>query len=351
VPGWVTRWFLRTRASLSARHDRELRDELQLHLTLLEEEYAAQGISPEMARRRAHREFGNATLFQEASHDLFSFRLLEDLVQDLRYAARELRRSVGFTCVAVASLAIGIGAITTAFTVVDAFMLRGLPVRDPERLVALSSASSSTWGSWTYTMFSLWRDSSDGLFEVAASFDLDSSAIVPANSRAKFESDVSDGVFNTKQIYFNYYWVNPFDKYVVFNVSGYGVVYGTGQIEAYGGVILGESFARVFCTAQLNVEDWTTDSFVPLGFPLIQGLFDDGEDQSGFLQSSATSLPTWSRGCDLQYPSVVIQPGGVVGIGVTISLQSETEKGLVYADFSSGDHRVSSPGVLVTVVS
>ena len=146
MPGWLTRWFLRTRASLSARHDRELRDELQLHLTLLEEEYAAQGISPEMARRRAHREFGNATLFQEASHDLFSFRLLEDLVQDLRYAGRELRRSVGFTCVAVASLAVGIGAVTTAFTVVDAFMLRGLPVRDPERLVALSTAAQLKLG-------------------------------------------------------------------------------------------------------------------------------------------------------------------------------------------------------------
>ena len=174
MPGWLTRWFLRTRASLSARHDRELRDELQLHLTLLEEEYAAQGISPEMARRRAHREFGNATLFQEASHDLFSFRLLEDLVQDLRYAARELRRSMGFTCVAVASLAVGIGAVTTAFTVVDAFMLRGLPVRDPERLVALSTAARSNWGSWTYAVFARWRDSSDGLFEVAASTDVES---------------------------------------------------------------------------------------------------------------------------------------------------------------------------------
>ncbi len=188
-------------------------------------------------------------------------------------------------------------------------------------------------------------------FEIAANFTLNSSAIVPANSRAKFTSDVSDGTFDTKQIYFNYYWVNPFDKYVVFNVSGYAVAYGNGQIEAYGGVILGESFARVFCTAQLNVEDWTTDSLVPLGFPLYQGLFDDEEDRSGFLQSSSTSLPTWFRGCDLQYPSAVIRPGGTVGIGVTIELQSQTENGRVYADFSSADHRVSSPGVLITVVS
>ena len=139
MPGWLTRWFLRARATLSARHDRELRDELQLHLKLLEEEYTAQGIPPDLARRRARREFGNATLFQEASHDLFSFRLLEELVQDLRYAVRELRRSAGFTCIAVASLAVGIGAVTATFAVVDAFMLRGLPVRDPERLVAFST--------------------------------------------------------------------------------------------------------------------------------------------------------------------------------------------------------------------
>ncbi len=174
MPGWLTRWFLRTRATLSARHDRELRDELRLHLTLLEEEYTAQGIPAEMARQRAHREFGNATRFQEASHELFAFRLLEEVIQDLRYAARELRRSVGFTCIAVVSLAVGIGATTTAFAVFDAFMLRGLPVRDPDRLVALSTAAQSTWGSWTYVVFARWRDSSDGLFEVAASTDVES---------------------------------------------------------------------------------------------------------------------------------------------------------------------------------
>ncbi len=153
MPGWLTRWFLRVRATLSARHDQELRDELQLHLNLLAEEYIAQGIPPDLARQRAHREFGNATRFQEASHDLFSFRLLEEFVQDLRYAVREIRRSPGFTCIAVSSLAVGIGAVTATFAVVDAFMLRGLPVREPERLVAFSTSDSSNWGSWPYCGF------------------------------------------------------------------------------------------------------------------------------------------------------------------------------------------------------
>ena len=174
MPGWLTRWFLRVRATLSARHDQDLRDELQLHLNLLAEEYIAQGIAPDLARWRARREFGNPTRFQEASHALFSFRQLEEIVQDLRYAVRESRRSPGFTCIAVSSLAVGIGALTATFAVVDAFMLRGLPVREPDRLVAFSTSDSSNWGRWSYWAFTRWRDSPDRLFEVAAASDVSS---------------------------------------------------------------------------------------------------------------------------------------------------------------------------------
>ena len=172
MPGWLTRFLLRARATLSGGHDRELRDELRLHLRLLEEEYTAQGMPAELARRRAHREFGNPTRFQEVSHDLFSFRVLEDLAGDLRYAMREMRRSAGFTCVAASSLAMGIGAVTAAFAVIDVFMLRGLPVRDPERLVAFSTGDSPAWGTWPYASFTHWRNSPDRLFEVAAASDV-----------------------------------------------------------------------------------------------------------------------------------------------------------------------------------
>ena len=172
MPGRVTRFLLRARATFSARRDRELRDELQLHLRLLEEEFIAHGIPPDLARQRAHREFGNATLFQETSHNLFSFRPVEDFIQDLRYATREMRRSIGFTCISVLSLAIGIGAVTAAFAVLDAFILRGLPVQHPERLVALSTAENPRWGSWPYVAFTRWRDSPDVLFDVAASSDV-----------------------------------------------------------------------------------------------------------------------------------------------------------------------------------
>ena len=172
MPGWLTRFLLRARATFSGRHDREVRDELHLHLRLLEEEYLVRGMAPDVARARAHREFGNATLFQEASHDLFSFRLVEDFIQDLQYAIREMRRSPAFTCIAVSSLAIGIGSLTTAFSVIDAFMLRGLPVRDPQQLVAFSTNESSSWGSWSYAAYARWRSSTDNTFEVAASSDV-----------------------------------------------------------------------------------------------------------------------------------------------------------------------------------
>src|SRR5262245_46436905 len=182
VPVWMTRFLLRARATLSARHHRELRDELHLHLRLLEEDYAAKGLSPDEARQRARREFGNAAAYQEASHDLFSFRGVEDLIQDLRYAIREMRRSPGFTCVAVASLAVGIGSLTATFSIIDAFMLRGLPVHDPRRLVAVSTAESPMWESWSYVAFKRWKESSTPLFDAAAASDVTSFDVRPPES-------------------------------------------------------------------------------------------------------------------------------------------------------------------------
>ena len=175
MPGWLTRWLLRARASLSARHDRELRDELQLHLTLLEEEYAARrellrdGAPPGTPRVRQR-----DALSRRPATTCSRFGCSRNSSRICATRGASCGAACGFTCVAVASLAVGIGAVTTAFTVVDAFTLRGLPVRDPERLVALSTAAQSSWGSWPYVVFARWRDSSEGLFEVAASTDVES---------------------------------------------------------------------------------------------------------------------------------------------------------------------------------
>ena len=171
MPAGISRLFRRARATFSAGHDRDLREELELHLHLLEEEYVARGVPVDVARQRARRELGNARRYEEASHDLFSFRLLEDFVRDLQYALREMRRNVGFTCIAVSSLAVGIGAITAAFAVIDAFLLRGLPVREPDRLLAFTTNDTRSWREWPYAAFTRWRHSPDRAYEVAAASD------------------------------------------------------------------------------------------------------------------------------------------------------------------------------------
>ena len=173
MPIWLTRLRLRLRATFSRRHDAELRHELLHHLQLLEDEYRAQGLSPAEARRAAHLEFGNATLIQETSHDLFSFRALEELAHDLAYALRAMKRSAGFTLIAVCSLALGIGAVTATFAVIDAFLLRGLPVPAPDQLVAFSVSNSAAWRRWPYAVYERWRDAPEGLFDAAASLTVE----------------------------------------------------------------------------------------------------------------------------------------------------------------------------------
>src|SRR3954470_21192109 len=141
MPCLLKRLLLRLRATFSARQDRDTQAELDLHLRLLEDEHLAEGMAPDAAQRLARRELANPAVFQDASRDLFSFRPIEDLVRDLRYAGREMRRSAGFTVIAVGSLAVGIGAATATFAVTEAVMLRPLPVRHPERLVAFTTAA------------------------------------------------------------------------------------------------------------------------------------------------------------------------------------------------------------------
>ena len=112
--------------------DRDLEEEMRLHLKLREEQLIDRGLSPEKARHTAHVKFGNTTRLKEKSQMTWGSEILESFVQDVVYGTRALLRSPGLTIVALVSLALGIGANTAIFSLLDAVLLRSLPVKDPE---------------------------------------------------------------------------------------------------------------------------------------------------------------------------------------------------------------------------
>jgi hypothetical protein len=119
------------------RAEPEFEREIASHLALIEEDYVRRGLSSEEAALAARRTLGSVALTADRHRDTRSFRWLDDTRRDLWYAARLLRRSPGFTTITVLTLALGIGANVAVFSLINAVMLRPLPVRHPENLVEL----------------------------------------------------------------------------------------------------------------------------------------------------------------------------------------------------------------------
>jgi len=153
--------------------ERDFDDEINAHLAMLAGRFRAQGMTQEEAWRAARRQFGNSTSLKEARNEMQTFVWLATLWQDLRYGVRVLRKNKGFAAVAVLTLALGIGANTAIFSVVNAAILRPLPYPDPARLAVL-------WGNVkrlrverrgaSYPDYRDWRDQSRS-FEAMAAFD------------------------------------------------------------------------------------------------------------------------------------------------------------------------------------
>jgi predicted permease len=115
----------------------DLEQDIRAHIEIETQDNIARGMSPEEARYAAMRKFGNVTRVQEDARDVWSFVWLEQLWQDVRFGLRTLLKSPAFTAVAVLTLAFGIGANTAIFSLIDAVMLRSLPVENPAELVVL----------------------------------------------------------------------------------------------------------------------------------------------------------------------------------------------------------------------
>ena len=128
-----SRMFSRTNSA-------DLSEEMQQHLEEKIDALIAGGMPREEAVHAARRAFGNATLIEQRSREVWMWPLVESICADIKFALRQLRRNIGFTCTAILMLALGIGASAAIFAFVDAALLRPLPYPNPSRLVGLFSS-------------------------------------------------------------------------------------------------------------------------------------------------------------------------------------------------------------------
>jgi predicted permease len=178
-------WFTR-------RRDPRVGDEVRFHRDQLIEDYIAAGMDRRAAERRAFLEFGNVTQIEEACRDARG-RWLDDLAGDLRYTLRTLRRNPGFSAVAVLSLALGIGANAAIFTLINAVMLRALPVSEPDRLVQITRLHEGRHYRISYPLFEHLRDHVTSISSVFAQATSEQAIVIDGDAEFVTMDFVSGG--------------------------------------------------------------------------------------------------------------------------------------------------------------
>ena len=154
------------------RRNKELTEEIQAHLILAEREAMDSGQSQKEAQHAARREFGNVAVAEEVTRDACGWRWLVEMWQDVRYGVRNMLRTPGFTAVTILTLALGIGANTAIFSVVNAVLFRGLPYRDAGRLVWATNFVPSQGQNLVFTdVYTGWRTQNHVFENIAAYSD------------------------------------------------------------------------------------------------------------------------------------------------------------------------------------
>ena len=194
----VHEFLLRLKALFSKRRmDREMADELAFHQAMLREKLLRQGIAPTEIDTLAQRRFGRTAKWHERLRELWQFRRLENFMRDITFSARVLRKSPGFTIVAILTLALGVGANTTVFSVINGLLLRPLPVPASNQLVLFGETDSGFPGTNYSLSEPLFRglEKRRGLSSEVFAFNLHILQVKGSNGNENVQGDIVSGDF------------------------------------------------------------------------------------------------------------------------------------------------------------
>ena len=168
---WLKQLFTRRR-----RYS-ELSETIREHLEEKIADLMDRGMTQKEAERAARLEFGNVTLIEERSREIWQMRRLENLLSDIRYALRRLRKTPGFAITAILTLALGVGANTAIFSIIHAVMMRSLPVVNPKQLYrlgsgddccALTNSQDGRWNIFSYPLYQHLKENTPEILHLAA---------------------------------------------------------------------------------------------------------------------------------------------------------------------------------------